>query len=206
MVNDLENIQKKRWGIFGGSFDPPHIAHTLGILYALELARIEKLLIIPCLKHPFQKDISSYEHRFNMCKIAFEIFSRYVEISDIEKERQETSYTIDTVLILKEKYPNVDFVLIIGSDILPDTPKWKNFDRVKKEVSIFVLPRPNIKNIEDPTLTEIIQQYPQPNFMLPDISSTQIRNLIKQNQPVLKYISKDVWEYIKENNLYINLL
>ncbi len=179
----------KKWGIFGGSFDPPHVAHLMAAVYAIETIPLEKILIIPCSSHPFNKNISDFKHRLEMCKIAFNILSDYIEISDIENKIGGISYTIDTILILKKRYADVEFSLIIGSDILPETNKWKDFDRIKKETSLFILPRPGNSNSSA-------------SFILPDISSTQIRKLRNKNEKITGLVPYLIEQYIINNNLY----
>ena len=93
-------------GILGGSFDPPHFGHIFLCHYALESTEIKKVLIVPCFNHPFNKSLSTFEHRFNMCKLAFEIFGNSVEVTDIEKELGGISYSINTIKHLKNTRPD----------------------------------------------------------------------------------------------------
>lgn len=178
-------------GIFGGAFDPPHIAHTLSCLYALETSDIEQIWVIPCYKHAFAKDLTGYSHRVEMCRIAMKCFGDKVIISEIESERTEISYTIDTLKILKERNPQDTFTLIIGTDILAEIDKWKDFDKIKEIAEVLVLPRPIDKN----NLSE-------ENFFMPNISSRMIRELLKNNKDSSQFLSKKVLQYIKENHLY----
>lgn len=178
-------------GIFGGSFDPPHIVHTFSCLYILETTDVEQIWVIPCYKHPFQKYRTDYHHRIEMCKIAMQPLCDKVLISDIESQREDISYTIDTVKILLEQYPEHSFSLILGTDVIMETDKWKNFDGIAHLVRILELPRP-IKGALKPADA----------FLMPDISSTIILEHLKVGQDVSQYLSKGVLSYIKNNNLY----
>lgn len=199
-------LKNKRYGIFGGSFDPPHIAHALAVLYALIKEDLNKVIIVPCLKHPFDKCLAPYKNRIEMCRIAFDKLHNGVEISEIEGEQGGISYTINTILCLKNRYPDADFKLIIGSDILNETHKWKDFDRIKKEVSFLILPRPPIDlkpACSQTTTQEPLINLPGSPYFLPDISATQIRGLIKQGKDISEYVCPEIAEYISKNKLYI---
>ncbi len=181
-------------GLLGGSFDPPHFGHIFLCHYALETTEIQKLLVIPCLNHPFNKKLSDYEHRFNMCGLAFAVFGKSVEVNDIEKKLGGVSYTINTIKYLKNSYPDNQYFLLIGSDILKDARKWKDFEKIQSLVNIKVFHRIGEK-IPD-GVTDMIQA------TLPATSSELIRSLVKKNESI-KYLTSDaVIEYINRNKLY----
>jgi len=188
----------QRWGVFGGSFDPPHLAHLLGVLYALEATNLHRVLIIPCYIHPFQKELTPFYHRVEMCKLAFGRLKDFVEISEIEKGIEGINYTIDTIIRLKQNYPSVNFHLIIGSDILDETSKWKDFERIRKEAPLIILPRPSFNKVN----SKYLEGFSLPPFFLPDINATTIRNLIKSGESVSQFLSPAVAEYIQKNNIY----
>lgn len=181
-------------GILGGSFDPPHFGHIFLCHYALESTEIEKVLIVPCFNHPFNKSLSTFEHRFNMCQLAFEIFGNSVEVTDIERELGGISYSINTIKYLKNTHPDNQYFFLIGSDVLKDTNKWKNFEVIKSLVKIIVFHR-----IGEPILKcndRVIQA------SLPDTSSELIRTLVKQNKPIQFLTTNKTVDYIKNNKLY----
>ena len=181
-------------GIFGGTFDPPHISHTLACLYVLETTDIERILVIPCFQHPFRKTAVAFSHRVDMCRIAMECLAPRVEVSEIEAGRKSPSYTIDTLKILKKHLPDAQFSLIIGSDILQETSKWKSFDEIERIARIIILPRPQ-REAEQ-------KQSEEPHFLLPDISSSEIRRRLKTEEDVSTFLSHRVLEYISRHNLY----
>ncbi|MCD6386413.1 nicotinate (nicotinamide) nucleotide adenylyltransferase [Candidatus Sumerlaeota bacterium] len=183
-----------RIGIFGGTFDPPHLSHTLLCLYVLETTDLDKIFVIPCNQHPFGKMGASFEHRLAMCQLAMRRLQPDVEVLDIEGRRGGISYTIDTVRELLALYPEDEFVVIIGSDILKETDRWKDFDELQRMVKILVIPR-----LMDETRAELIGTE---KFFLPDISSTMIREKLRSNQSVEPFLSTAVLEYIKKHNLY----
>ncbi|MCX6163720.1 MAG: nicotinate (nicotinamide) nucleotide adenylyltransferase, partial [Ignavibacteriae bacterium] len=120
----------KRIGIFGGTFDPPHMAHSSIAEEVRKQMSLDKIIFIPSAVPPLkdESEILEIKHRLAMAKIAFEK-NPYNEVSDIEiKNKKEKSYTIDTLTKLYELYKNdsVQFFLILGIDSLIDFPKWKN--------------------------------------------------------------------------------
>ncbi|MCX7766065.1 MAG: nicotinate (nicotinamide) nucleotide adenylyltransferase [Candidatus Sumerlaeia bacterium] len=182
-------------GIFGGTFDPPHLSHILACHYILETTDIEKIFVIPCYQHPFGKACVSFDHRLRMCQLAMQRLKPAVEVLDIEGKRGGISYTIDTVRELKSQYPEDEFILIAGSDILEETNKWKDFAELQKLVKFLILPR-----ITDDTRTE---KHTTLKFFLPDISSTMVRNKLRNGESVEELISRSVLAYIKQHNLYM---
>ncbi len=181
-------------GIFGGTFDPPHLSHILACHYVLETTEIEKIFVIPCYLHPFGKVCVSFEHRLKMCQLAMHRLKPAVEVLDIEGKRDGISYTIDTVRELKSQYPQDEFTLIAGSDILEETHKWKDFAELQKLVKILILPRITVDTRSEINTTA--------KFFLPDISSTIVRNKLRNGESVDEFISRSVLAYIKQHNLY----
>lgn len=187
--------QKQTIGIFGGSFNPPHYGHVLACHYSLLRWNLDKIFVIPSYRHPFGKTLTAFTHRVEMAKISMEHLNSQVEILTIEQENETTSYTIDTVNKLQQLYPTCKFHLIIGGDILQDFEKWKDFEKLNTQAPPLVVPR--VFNRESLSIES------EPGI-LPDISSTQIRQLINQDSDQLTaYIPLKVVEYIKQNNLYL---
>ena len=88
--------------IFGGSFNPPHLAHQMLCLSVLETAEVDGCWMVPTYRHPFAKDLADFEHRFRMCELAVEVFAGQVQVSRIEEELgQEASRTLDTLRALR---------------------------------------------------------------------------------------------------------
>ena len=182
-------------GLFGGTFDPPHISHTLACLYALETTDIEKILVIPCFQHPLGKNATPFNHRTAMCRLAMECLSPGVEVTEIEAERPGPSFTIDTLRILRERLPGDEISLLIGSDILEETRLWKSFDEIRRTTRMIVLPRPQFGDKAGDGEEKF-------RFFLPDISSTEIRACIKEGKDPSAFLSRKVLEYIRTKSLY----
>lgn len=174
---------KKPIGILGGSFNPPHVGHVQICRYLIEREVFKKIMIIPCFKHPFNKPLLPFEDRIKMCELAFGDFGEDVIVSDIEKRLGGISHTVKTIEKIKSENQNQEFALIVGSDISKEKKDWKDFEKIQEMVKIEEVPRGNGSPITD-------------------ISSTQIREMIKKGEMFDKYVPGSVAEYIKENNLY----
>lgn len=195
------NKSKKKIGIFGGTFNPPHIAHSIIAMEIAEIFKLDKIIFIPSGNHPLKDSISPV-HRFKMAKMAFS-GNNCFEVSDIEvKKESEKTYTVDTLNELNEIYKSEspEFYLIIGADNLIDLSKWKEPDRLFELSNVIVIRRPgfNPENAERKYLKNIII----PDIPLLEISSSGIRKKIKENKPVKYIVHPEVEKYILENNLY----
>lgn len=208
--------------ILGGSFNPPHICHVFVTQYVLTTSYVEQLWFLPCYKHAFGKILSPFHHRLEMCALAVASFrGDLVKVLSLERERQGTSWTIDTVRYLIQRYPEFDFTWIIGSDVLRELNKWKDFDQLQTLISFLVVPRAGAFQKTSPATSErrafpfwkehhIMQQLQQQcqeleeqGLVLPNISSSFIRERVKQQQPIHHLVPRAVEEYIYTHKLYI---
>jgi nicotinate-nucleotide adenylyltransferase len=180
--------------VFGGSFDPPHIAHVMACAYILTRSDAERVLMIPCARHPFGKQLVSFEHRFAMCQLAVEGVCERIDVSDIEAARHGASYMVDTLDELIARRPQDTFELVIGSDITEEIVRWKDYDRIRQMVPFFVLPR-----LEEATLPEAVSSN---KFVLPNISSTEIRARLAAGDVPRELLPRRVAEYIARHRLY----
>ncbi len=126
--------------LFGGSFNPIHKGHIKIANEAIKQLNLDKLIFIPCQKNPFKKDVNyiSGENRKKMIELVLE---DKMTVSDFEIKRQGISYTIDTVKYFKNKYPNEELYLLIGSDNLSKLSKWKNIDEISNLIQIIIFKR-----------------------------------------------------------------
>lgn len=187
-------------GLFFGSFNPIHIGHLIIAEQILNAAELDLVWLMVSPQNPFKKKetlLNQYD-RINLVELATQDNDRILP-SDFEFHLPLPSYTIDTLTHLKEKYPDDQFFLIMGLDNLKSINKWKNSDLLLSNYKILVYDRPGIKIksylIDHPSVD--IYKFPQI-----DISSTYIRNKIKQGESVKYYLHHKVEAYIKEMNLY----
>jgi len=192
--------------IFGGAFNPPHNGHT-GLIQAINAAfNFDRIIIIPTYIPPHKNIhyIVECRTRLTMTKLAFSDISNCY-ISDIEINRKDVSYTIDTLKELKKKIPYAEFTVLIGADNFNIIDEWKNISELIKLTDFIVCRRPGntIKQSSMIYMKNSTRFVFFENEMF-DISSTFIREqLIKgKNEIIAKMLAKPVFDYIIENNIY----
>ena len=184
-----------RIGILGGGFDPPHIGHLIACETVREKLKLDKVIFIPTFNPPHKEIFTPFHHRFKMTELAVSD-NPHFSISDIEKSLGVPSFTIQTLKALKKSYPEGKIYLLIGTDEFRDFKDWESPEEIPKIVEIVVLYRPGYPLKEFPkSITPL--QIPQI-----DVSSTQIRESIKERRSVKYLIPDKVWEYIKHHSLY----
>ena len=188
-------------GVMGGTFDPVHIAHLAIAETAVEQLELSKLIFIPAWIAPHKTDkedmAESAVHRLNMLKLAIADNKKF-EVSDLELKREGTSYTIDTLKQLQQQYGlNMNLFLLIGSDNYLTFNSWCNPDEICSLCSIIVYNRPGslIKKIRSP-----FRLLNGPEFGL---TSTWLRNRIKNNNCVKYFVPEPVLDYINQHNIYM---
>ncbi len=190
-------------GIFGGTFDPPHNGHLhLAENISKEMC-LDKIIVIPTFVAPHKTDkkTSSAEDRFKMCELCFK--SDLFEISNIEINRGGKSYTVDTLTALREKYPDDKFFLIIGSDMLEYFSKWYRYEDILKLCTLCCVGREN-KTLTLPDFFTNDNQVYLSSAKPLEMSSTFIRNAVKNSEDINDYLPENVAEYIKERKLYLD--
>jgi nicotinate-nucleotide adenylyltransferase len=177
------------FGVFGGSFDPPHLAHTLLAAYALNAYALERVLIVPTHAHALGKRLAPFEQRLQMCEFAFADLQR-VEISSIERDLPTPSFTLSTLEALARRYPGVQLRLLIGADIVAEAHAWHQFDRAIALAPLIVIEREGEQRIDAS----------QP--ALPDISSSEIRRRLRMGESTRGWLCPRVEDYVRSHGLY----
>lgn len=181
-------------GVLGGNFNPVHKGHLILANDALKLLDLEKILFVPAWKAPLKNDIisASFEDRYNMLKLATSK-TKFFEVLDLESKRKGISYTYYTIkeLLKKEK----SLCLLIGEDQAINFKEWHKWEKILQIVDVYVFKRSK-KN----------QKYPKElktlNTRIIEISSSDIRNRIKDGKPVDALLPEAVLNYTKEHDLY----
>ncbi len=200
----------KKIGISGGTFNPIHYGHLIVAELVRDEFGLEKVLFVPSGMPPHKNlsDVAEAEHRFNMVHQAVKNNPGFYE-SRIEVERGGYTYTIDTVKSLREIYgEDAKLYYIIGADVLNDLVTWRNYQEVFKVCEFIAVLRPGndiegfnrqMEYLRD-TFGAIIHFIDTP---LIEISSTEIRNRIRQGKTIKYLVPEAVEDYIKENSLYL---
>lgn len=199
---------QKPIGILGGTFDPIHLGHLHLADKICKKFDLQKIKIIPCYQSPTRSmPIASAIDRIAMIKLAIAKHPA-LELDDREIKPAKKSYTIETLQSLRQELPDVPLCLIIGTDAFSHLPEWREWKRITDFAHLIVVKRSNPKN-PLPQISNLndIHQHLGGSFLITDIhaleiSSTMIRNLIKQKKNVEKFVPKEISSYINEHRLY----
>lgn len=183
-------------GLYFGSFNPVHNGHLIIANHVLNTTDLQQVWFVVSPQNPLKKSSSLLNeyHRLHLVKSAID-GEKNLKASSIEFHLPKPSYTIDTLTHLKEKFPQHEFAIIMGSDSFANLEKWKNYRVLLTNYSIYIYVRPGF-NIESPQTNITILNAP-----LIEISSTRIRELIKAGKSI-RYLVPDIVKEEIENNSY----
>lgn len=187
-------------GLYFGTFNPIHVGHLIIANHLVEFSDLDEvwLVVTPHNPHKQKNTLLNDYHRLEMVHLATEDYPK-LKPSDIEFKLSQPNYTVDTLIHLEEKFPTHQFSLIMGEDNLNSFHKWKNYEVILERHHIYVYPRildakselinhPKVHKIEAPVV---------------EISSTFIRNGIKQKKNIRPLLPQKVWEHIDRNLFYL---
>jgi len=181
-----------RVALFGGSFNPPHVAHQLAALYVLETAAIDALWFVPAYEHAFGKPLVAFEDRLAMCELAAAALGPRARVSDVERAIGGRSLTLRTVRRLAELHPEHTFSLVIGSDLAGEVGGWYRGDELARTIPFIIVGRPG----GAPGAAA------SPAIVMPDVSSTAVRAALATGKPVDGLVPRAVLDYIYRKGLY----
>lgn len=186
--------QTQTIGLYGGSFNPPHLAHVLVAAWALAEGGLDRLWVIPTGGHPFGKPLAPFEDRLEMCRRAFVIFGPRVEVVEIERE-ERVHYSVETLERLMREHPAFRWRWVMGSDALAEADQWRRFDDLARLAPLMIIPRQG--HLTGPAAA----QY---DFALPDLSSTWLRGRLAQGAfgKLTGLVPGSVLEWIQLRGLY----
>lgn len=176
-------------GIFGGSFNPPHVAHVLAVSYVLATQPVDRVVVVPTFAHPLGKALTPFAHRLAMCERAFCDLKR-VEVSDLEARLGETSRTLFTLRAIQGDHPEWSLRLIVGADILDERDRWYGWSEIVALAPPIVLGRQGFEHPEAP--------FP----LLPELSSRDLRGRLGRGEAVDAFVPGGVLSYIRDEGLY----
>jgi len=187
-------------GLFFGSFNPIHIGHMAIANYLVEFTEMDQLWFVISPHNPFKerKTLLADHHRLELVHRALGDETRF-RVTDIEFRMPTPSYTIDTLAWLSEKHPRNRFILIMGSDGLKTFKNWKNAEEITKQYPRYVYPRPGFPVDESTHENMILVDAP-----LIEISSSFIRQAIREGKDIRHFLPAEVWKYLDEMNFYRN--
>jgi nicotinate-nucleotide adenylyltransferase len=186
-------------GLFFGSFNPVHIGHMVLANYMLSFTDLQQVWLVVSPHNPLKNksQLLNQNDRLHLVNLAIDDHTK-IRSSAIEFNLPQPSYTINTLTHLREKYPQYSFSLIMGQDNLQSFAKWKNYEEILKRYHIYVYPRPNATPSE-------FDEHPHVHLTdapLMEISSTFIRNAIKEKKDVRFFMPEKVWREVDELQYY----
>jgi nicotinate-nucleotide adenylyltransferase len=200
----MSKMEKKRIGLFGGTFNPIHCGHVKAAESVQNIFSFDRILFIPSYLPPHKEsvDVASAAHRLKMVELALASFDRFFP-SSVEIDARGTSYSILTLNKIKEMFPQTEAFFLLGIDAFLEIETWKDYEDVLEQCSFVVMSRPGFRLSEaKDILTEKYKIYLLSINTL-DISSSEVRERIRKNQPIEGLVPENVENYIKERRLYL---
>ncbi len=177
-------------GVYGGSFDPPHLGHLLAASCALASAPIDGLLILPSAHHPLGKaPCASFDQRVAMCRATFADLRR-AEVNTLEWELGGEGYTLTLLEELRRQQPGRALRLIVGQDILSQVERWHAWKQVTRLAPPWVVGRRGVSGEHDAEL------------QMPDVSSREIRRRLASSESVEGLVHREVLAILARDNPY----
>jgi nicotinate-nucleotide adenylyltransferase len=188
-------------GLYFGTFNPIHIGHLTIANHMAEYSDLDQIWMVVTPHNPHKKKSSLLDnnHRIEMVNIAVEDYQK-IKSSRIEFNLPQPNYTINTLAVLEEKHPKIDFCLIMGEDNLKSLHKWKNYEVILERYAIYVYPRISDGKVETqfdghPKIIKVAAP-------IMELSSTFIRKAVKDKKNIRPLLPQNVWEYLDKMNFY----
>jgi nicotinate-nucleotide adenylyltransferase len=190
-----------RIGVFGGTFDPPHVGHLLVANDAREALELDRLMFVPAGAQPFKVDtppVASGQDRLEMVRLAVADDANYV-VDDAEINRKGLSFTVDTLEHLSERNPAARLFLLMGEDVLAGFEKWRNPARIRELATLVAVSRGALSgSVADPATSAVLRV----STRRVDVSSTEIRERRRAGKSIKGFVPESVERFIDVRGLY----
>jgi nicotinate-nucleotide adenylyltransferase len=190
-----------RIGVFGGTFDPPHIGHLLVANDAREALELDRLIFVPAGAQPFKVDtppVASGQDRLEMVRLAVADDANYV-VDDAEINRKGLSFTVDTLEHLSERNPAARLFLLMGEDVLADFEKWRSPARIRELATLVAVNRGGLAaSVADPATSAVLRV----STRRVDVSSTEVRERRRAGKSIKGFVPESVERFIDVRGLY----
>lgn len=176
--------------LLGGSFNPPHVGHLLLAQYVHATVEVDEVWLVPSANHPLGKPLAPFALRRELCEALTLETAGWLKVSDVEARLGGEGRTVDTLEHLTRAHPDTDFTLVVGSDILPELPLWKNVPRIRELARMLIFHRAG---------------HPAPEAVGPplvEISSTRIREELRAGSDVRDRVPRAVLALLLDSGLY----
>ena len=190
-----------RIGVFGGTFDPPHVGHLILAADARDALNLDRLIFVPASSQPLKADapaVASPRDRLEMVRLVVADDANY-QVDEAEIGREGLSYTVDTLEHLSTRYPDAQLFLLLGQDALQSFGKWKNTERIRQLATLAVMQRPGHKGSRADTTAEGAITVSTRRV---DVSSTEIRERLRAGKSIKGFVPESVERFIDARGLY----
>jgi len=193
-------------GLYFGTYNPIHVGHLIIANHMVDYTELDQVWLVVSPQNPFKTKATLLEdyHRLALVNIAIE-GNKKLKASNIEFDLPKPSYTIDTLTYITEKYPEHSFSIIMGEDNLRSFHKWKNYEQILENHSVFVYPRV-LTEPEGNSTPSTLKKHPKITIAkdapLMKISASFVRNAIKDKKDVQYLLTEPVFSYLKEMHFY----
>ena len=186
-----------RLGVFGGTFDPPHVGHLIVASDACDVLRLDRMLFVPAAVPPHKPDgvVATPEQRLEMVRAAIAGDARF-EADDLELRREGRSYSVDTLRELRERYPDAELFFVLGADQLRDFHSWREPGEIARLARLAAVAR---NGDPVPAIPYEVTRVPVTRI---DVSSTDVRRRIAEGRSVRYLLPEGVAEVVREYGLY----
>jgi nicotinate-nucleotide adenylyltransferase len=192
-----------RIGVFGGTFDPPHVGHLLLASDAREALGLDRLIFVPAATQPFKVNTpptASARDRLEMVRLAVADDANYT-IDDTEIDRKGLSFTVDTLEQLSRKNPGAKLFLLLGEDTLAGIDGWRNPGRIRELATLAVMRRSGSESEGSP-VASIADGVTTVSARRVDVSSTEIRERLRAGKSIKGFVPESVERFIEARGLY----
>jgi nicotinate-nucleotide adenylyltransferase len=190
-----------RIGVFGGTFDPPHVGHLLVANDAREVLELDRLIFVPAGAQPFKVEtppVASGQDRLEMVRLAVADDANYA-VDDAEINRKGLSFTVDTLEHLSERNPAARLFLLMGEDVLAGFEKWRSPARIRELATLVVVSRGGLAgSVTDPATSAVLRV----STRRVDVSSTEIRERRRAGKSIKGFVPESVERFIDVRGLY----
>jgi nicotinate-nucleotide adenylyltransferase len=201
-IRDTNKHPVRHIGIFGGTFDPPHLGHLLVAMHVRERLGLERIILVPSATSPHKRDrsLTAPGQRLAMVRLSVAGVPD-MEVSDIEVRRGGVSYSVDTLLALQRENPGAALTLLIGMDNLPDFGTWRDPEGILRVARVVVMTRPGYQapGTSD-AYARLMQLCPVPEI---EIASRDIRRRVSEGKSIHWMVTPEVEHYISQHGLYL---
>ena len=185
--------------LYFGSFNPVHTGHMIIANHLINATDTDQVWMVISPQSPFKKkdNLADSYDRLHFMELAIGT-NEAIKSCNIEFELPVPSYTIDTLTYLKERYPENDFSIVMGSDNVGSFNRWKNYEMILEHYFVYIYQRPGSES-------DLYKDHPSVHYLdgpLLDISSSFIRKLIREGKSIRYLVSENVFDYLEESNMY----